>query len=419
MRQLLKGYISRGGISIVISGVSVKLISLMVLALLARYLDKMEYGNLTYAVLVVSLLSPVVAGGFSRAFLRYGALCKTEEDVSELYDSLHRYGLLASVALSIVFFLSASWISQGWPDAVIFLRILCWLFVAEYLLQMLNSYFRIRQMTRRFAIVNFSRAVCLALITLMLIFFISGKGYALAMVLAPLIVFVLQRGYSIGGFLKVGQSVVLKDPGFWSFLRFVSISAPLNSGSLLIGGIVVGAMLENAVLLAQYRVASLIPMTLLLLPKMFFTSEFVHITKNHESRSFVINYLKQYSFLMLSVSTVAILVSQLLGHQIITLIFGEKYSDSAHLFQIMTIGLCGALLLRQPFGVLLNSSGRAGLNMVNTLISTVLSLVLLAYLISLYGVVGAAYGVAISFWLSGLIGLAMYFLIVFPKLNTT
>lgn len=417
MRQLLKGFFSRGGFSVVTSGISVKLISFLVLALLARYLDKKEYGNLTYAVLVVSILTPVVAGSFSRTFLRYGSLCKSEEAASELYDSLHRHGLLASVVLAMVLFLSSGWICQARPDAVLFMRILCWLLVGEYLLQMLNSYFRVRHETRKFAIINFSRAVCLALITLVLIFVISGNGYAMAMVLAPLIVFVMHRGFSIGGFPKTGQSPVVKDPGFWRFLCYVSISAPLSRGAVLIGGIVVGVMLENADLLAQYRVASLFPINLLILPTMFFTSEYVHITQNHESRSFVINYLKQYFFLMVSVSAISILVSQLLGYQIITLIFGEKYADSVYMFKIMIIGLCGALILRQPFGVLLNSSGRVDLNMANMLISTVLSLILLVYLISSYGVIGAAYGSAISLWLSGLIGMVMYFTIVFPKLK--
>ncbi|OOE39373.1 hypothetical protein BZG09_16900 [Salinivibrio kushneri] len=109
--------------------------------------------------------------------------------------------------------------------------------------------------------------------------------------------------------------------------------------------------------------------------------------------------------------------TQLCGEELILLLFGNKYFESVEVFKILSLGVCGSFLLRQPFGILINVSGRPSFNLINGILVLISTVLLLYFLVPKYGVVGAAYSSAIMLWGSGLLSLLTYYLFVFKRLD--
>ena len=419
MDNVIVGYFRRGGLAILSSGFLVKGISLALSIFLARMISKENYGNVVYALLVVNLLRPIASSGFANTFLRYGSICKSEEEKDGLLAQLFKLGLFSSLVMTGLLLLLSWSVCSNKPDSLVYFWILTGSVVTDYLLQMLGAYFRIRSKSRSFAVMNVMRSVALACVAVAFVFLYGAYGYAVALVVAPLVAFLLMGGFRSMVSSRGASVVRTTHPGMGKFWAFASVSAMISNGAFLIDGVIVGNMLSDPELLAQYRVAGLLPINLMIIPSMFFTSEYLHIAKNHESRSFVIKYLKEYMMIATALSLSVLLVSELLGEWLITLIFSEKYVDSAPLFKILIYGLCGAFILRQPFGVLINASGRSDLNLLSAVTTIIITVARLFYLIQSWGLYGAAIGTALAMWFTGLVGMALYFTQVFPKLKKT
>lgn len=417
MDNVIAGYFRRGGLAILSSGFLVKGVSLVLSIFLARMISKEDYGNMVYACLVINLLRPIASSGFARTYLRYGSICKSEEEKDGLLALLFKLGLFSSLAMAALLLLLSRSVCSNKPDALVYFWILTASVVTDYLVQMLGAYFRIRYKSRPFAVMNVVRSGALACVTVAFVFLCGPYGYAFALVVAPLVAFLFMGGFKFVASSRGASVGRAQHRGMGKFLAFASVSAMISNGAFLIDGVIVGNLISNSELLAQYRVASLLPINLMIIPSMFFTSEYVHIAKNHENRSFVIKYLKQYIIMAAVVSLGVLIVSELLGEWLITLIFSEKYVDSVPLFRILIYGLCGAFIFRQPFGVLINASGRADLNLLSAVTTIIITVALLFYLIDSKGLVGAAIGTALAMWLTGFIGMALYFSQVFSKLN--
>jgi O-antigen/teichoic acid export membrane protein len=417
MLSLLKGFRRRGGIAVFMSGTSGKVLSLLVAILIARWLEPEVYGYISYSVLVISGLIPFAGGGFDTALLRYGAIAGSEDE----RQSLSKYALTRGIMISSIMLLCigvlASPICARMPGSLPYFYIIMFMLTGDYLFRCLTTHLRIFKKNEKFALLAFSRAVLLLFIVAFMVPFLHGYGYVLALAFSPFLSVLL--------FIKHWQGIPSADTKIiatprkvlWRFAIYIGVGAVLSRMQFFIDGVVVGNMIEGSEALAQYRVASLIPMTLLIVPAMFFNTEYVHITENHGDRAYILGYLKRYWLLALALSVVMIVVSQLLGDWIVPLIFGQKYAASAPLFKMLIFGICGAFILRQPFGNLLNASGRAELNVANAAASVLVTLYLLMLLISEYGLLGAATATALSLWISGLLSTALYFTLVFPNLK--
>jgi len=407
----------RGGLAVFASGIGGKVISLLVAIVIARWLDPEVYGHISYAVIVVGALLPFSGGGFDTALLRYGAVAMDEDEKRALSKYALTRGMMLSVALLAVVAALAEPICGKKAESLPYLYIIMFLLLGDYIFRGIEVHLRIFKKNRIMAMMSFCRAGALLLLVLCLVPFIDGTGYAYALASAPLLVamFFLVYLRNIRG--ADTSKISTSRPELWRFAILIGLGSILSRFQFFMDGIIVGNLIDDPEALAHYRVASLLPINLLMIPAMFFQSEYVHITENHDKRSFIVGYLKRYGLLAMGLSFGLIAVTQLFGELIITLIFGLKYASSAPLFKVLIFGLSGAYLLRQPFGILLNASGRADLNVVNSVISTVVTLSLLVYLILTYGLMGAAVGTAIAIWVSGFLSLFAYLIFVFPKLK--
>lgn len=417
MAELIKGYFRRGGLSILSSGVFVKLVGLLMSAYLARMVSPESFGHFTYALLVVCFIRPVVTEGFSRSYLRFGALLTSAEQKSRLLAAIYSRGLMATISVWVVLLAVSAWICKSNSGSLPYFWILAFLLIGEYFISLLGSHFRINHWNRKYALIAVYRTLIQAGLAIVGVYFFGAIGYAVATISALLFAFLVMGGPRLLGVPKFrGSPPLCNYEGLKSFLYFVSLSATVSGGAFIIDGIVLGNVLKDPAALAQYRIATLLPVSLMILPKMFFTAEYVYIAENYQNKIFIKHYLKQYMLLFAMISLTVLLFVHLLGEWIVVTIFSEKYVAAVPLLKILSFGICGAYILRQPFGILLNSSGRADLNLFNGVATLLITTFTIVWLVPRLGLNGAAIATSISLWLSGILACYCYYFFVYRKL---
>ena len=113
--------------------------------------------------------------------------------------------------------------------------------------------------------------------------------------------------------------------------------------------------------LTNYRYISIIPFSLLFLPRVFITTDFVTFTEKIADRKYIMKYIKNYVLFFTIISIIILVGSYLFASEILS-IFGKEYMIYSDSFIILIIGIIGIFLLRGVYGNLLASIGRIEVN---------------------------------------------------------
>ena len=104
----------------------------------------------------------------------------------------------------------------------------------------------------------------------------DAKGYIIALVITPLVIFSIYF-FKLNVKLK-NKSIELNKKDFWSYGFFVGIGAVASQLLFSTDILFIGNMIENSEKhIAGYKVASLIPMSLLILPTSYYNRLCAHI----------------------------------------------------------------------------------------------------------------------------------------------
>ena len=164
----------------------------------------------------------------------------------------------------------------------------------------------------------------------------------------------------------------------------------------------IGYLIDDPVAVTNYRYISIIPFSLLFLPRVFITTDFVTFTEKIHQKDYINRYIKNYMLFFGVVSILLLLFSYLFAEQILY-IFGVEYMDYADSFLILIMGIVGIYIFRGLFGNLLSSIGKIELNYYIISIAIVINIISNYYLIPLYGIKGAAITSAILMWFTGIL----------------
>ena len=155
-------------------------------------------------------------------------------------------------------------------------------------------------------------------------------------------------------------------------------------------------------MVTNYKYVSLIPLSLLFLPRAFINTDFVVFTENIYQKKYIVKYIKSYLLLFLLLSIGFCLFFGLFADTILSL-FDVTFIQYKTSFIILVFGVSGILIFRGLFGNLLSSIGKAHVNFYITSMALLFNVVSNYYLISKYGIKGAAITSALLMWATGIV----------------
>lgn len=406
IKDYILGFISRSGNYVFGATILARLFSFIASWVALKLIPNNELGVVLFAYNIIIFLLPIAGFGLHQSLIRYGALLKSEKDKNSLFIYVFYKGILASITIIGLVIFTCFFIDFKFEDTYFYLIILSFIIIPSFIFEILRAQLRIQYNNKSYAYTEFAHSIILLISVFTLSYFCKEIGYAIALLITPLLTSILFFNK-----LKIDFSHKIKLPiinvSFWRYGFFASLSNVVTQLLFVIDILLIGYLMEDTEMITNYRYISLIPFSLLFLPRVFMATDFVSFTEKIHNKKYVVNYIKSYTLFFLGISTIMLFISFIFCDSILA-ILDKEFIEFKDTFLILMIGIVGIYILRGLFGNLLSSIGKAHINYYIASIALVLNIVANYYLIPKYGIKGAAITTAILMWFTGVLSLICF-----------
>lgn len=409
----IRGFLGRSGSYILLATIISRVLSFVGAWIALQVIDNKELGTILFAFGIIQFIIPIGGFGLHQSLIRYGALLKTDEDKEHLFSYVFKKGGIGSLTLVGLIVIVCYFIPFHFERTYYYLIILSSSIITNFIFEIVKIRFRINHQNKVFAKSEVIHSIILVILILSLSYLFQGIGYAISLIIAPLlvsIVFIKRFRFVISK--QVSLSII--DFSFWKYGFFTSLSNTVTQLLFVIDFLLIGYFLKDAELVTDYRYISIIPFSLLFLPRVFITTDFVKFTENIYDEKYIHKYIKSYLLLFSFLSLFILIISLSFSREILG-VFQNDYDKYSLSFIILIIGIIGIYITRGLFGNLLSSIGKATMNYYIVLLALILNIIGNFWAIPKYGIIGAASVTASLMWLTGLLSW-LFFKIYYKKL---
>lgn len=411
--DFIKNFFSRKGKHVFLALFAEKTASMLLVLFATNMLSKEVYGAIAYANSTLTFIIPFVGFGIHQGLVRYGAISKSQQEKKYLFNIALKRGVLFSLLLIALVLLLSPFTTFKLTSSLVYLCILSAQILSLFVLEIVKIYARLIRRNKLFSRIVIINSLVLLSIGTGLTYCFGGIGYVVALVMVPLLIGVsFIVSLELTSYNKNIQSkIVFKD--FMLYGLYTSFSGVLSQLLYAVDILLIGNILQNENSIAEYKIATILPFSLLFLPIVFMTTDFVYLAKKGEDdrqylKGYYLNYLKIFTVISFFVISVFFFFESDLYR-----VFGDSYSDEKHLMLIFAFGAVGGLMFRVPLGNILSAVGLVKANTYVVLLTFLLNITLSYYFLLRFGVVGAALCTSFLMWFSG--GLNLFVFLRFLK----
>jgi O-antigen/teichoic acid export membrane protein len=401
IKEYINGFINRSGSYVLFSTMAARVLSFLGSWIALQLIEAKELGVILFAYGIVQFIIPIGGFGLHQSLIRYGALLKSEDEKQQLFNYVLKKGIVASIAIILVLVGIGYFIPFQFNKTYVYFSILSLSILTVFILEIIKIQFRLQHKNRLYAITEFWYNIILTGLIFGLSYLFQGMGYIIALIVSPVLtaLFFIKK---LNVKLHIKNNLKITNLSFWKYGFFGGLSSVVTQLIILIDIILIGYLIDDPVAVTNYRYISIIPFSLLFLPRVFITTDFVTFTEKIHQKDYINRYIKNYMLFFGVVSILLLLFSYFFAEQILY-IFGVEYMDYADSFLILIMGIVGIYIFRGLFGNLLSSIGKIELNYYIISIAIVINVISNYYLIPLYGIKGAAITSAILMWFTGIL----------------
>lgn len=383
-----------------------RLLSLLASWIALQFIDNTALGVVLFSYNIILFLLPISGLGLPQSLIRFSALNKNKEDRNTIFLYVLKYGFLSSLAMILLIIISSFFIPFQFEKAQSYMIILSFLIIPSFLLEIVRAQLRLNHDNKNFAYSEFLYSIIFVLLITCLTFYFKETGYIISLLLAPilaLLFFIKKLKITIKKIKILPELNIL----FWKYGFFASLSNVVTQLLFVVDILLIGYLINDAEMVTNYRYVSLIPFSLLFLPRVFINTDFVTFTEKIYDKIYIKEYIKSYMLLFLFISVSLIITSYFFGSFILKLL-DENFVIYYDSFFIMMIGISGIFIFRGLFGNLLSSIGKANINYYIAIIALILNVISNYYLIPELGIKGAAITSAILMWFTGILSFVCF-----------
>lgn len=387
-----------GFLDIVGAGILNKIVSFASGVILVRVLSKGDYGAYSYALNIINYFILFNGLGASACIVQLCVERGEADGKAELaYRAASAIGMTWDIALTFAIVAAAVFLPLPVEGANILLFLLApfpiFSLVMDLQLQRLRSQF----MNREYALSTNANTVSLAMLSVGGAVLGSSAGLSIgrsfAITASSLIVKLTYKVRVYAKLPKIKRAMALD---ILKMSVTVCLTNAVSQLVILVGTTLVGSLTGDQEAVASYAAATTIPFALLFLPSMVMTYAAPYFIRHSDDRVWV---LRRWGECTIGVGAVALILATACvagADRIIPFVFGEQYSSSIPSFQILMVAFIIGSTFRTVSGNILAAHRRYGLNFVSSVVSLAIALGTTVALVPLMGIVGAAYGYAVS-----------------------
>lgn len=406
LKTYIQNFLGRSGSYVFTATIFSRLFSFLASWIALQFISNKELGVVLFAYNIVFFLIPICGLGLHQGLIRYGALLKTKEEKNSLFLYVFRKGISASLLLILFIIIASFFVTFEFKNTQTYLIILSFIILPSFIFEIIRAQFRLNHNNKSFAFTEFVHSILLLFSVFLFSYFFKEIGYTIALLITPLLasLFFIKK---LNINFKSKELLDITNFSFWKYGFFASLSNVVTQLLFVIDMLLIGYLLKDSEMVTNYRYISLIPFSLLFLPRVFIATDFVSFTENIYNKKYIINYIKSYMLFFSIISIVFCLFFGVFSSEILNLFDSvfKKYDDS---FLILIYGICGILMLRGLFGNLLSSIGKAHINFYITSIALGINIVSNYFLIPKLGIKGAAITTALLMWFTGILSVILF-----------
>lgn len=385
---------------------------------LVRFLNKQDFGLYSYSQNLLEIFLLINGFGITEGLLQYGSKTRKRIKKEEYVKYSLKIGLLSNIFIFLLLILFLTFGKLKIYEAKKILLMMS-------LLPIFNTFFSIIQIKLRIELKNREMAKISNVNTFLNILgmLIGAYFYGLyGLIIGKYVGIILSIFYSFRyikyTFIRWKKIEALsqekkKDIQKFSFIALINNS--ISQILYIIDIFLIGYLIADKLILASYKIATLIPVALNFIPISVMIYIYPYFAQNSNDIKWVrenyINLLRYSFFINLLISLILVIFSK----SIIRFVFSEKYLDAQLPFVILSVGYFFSATLRIPSGNIINAIGKIKFNFYNTLISGIVNIVLDIYFIKKIGSIGASYATLLVFIISGIIGNIFLFKYLYSK----
>lgn len=400
-KQLLKG-----GFWHIFTGTFLnKAITMISSIVIARLVDKTQYAYLSYSDTIFGYVTLFSGLGLTSALLK---VCAGDTDHNQDRSYLHysiKCGLIFEIIVCSLVVSVCMLLTLPFEKAKGFIIIYSIYPVLYFVYDTVLTYLRAKQFNKFYAGINllYSFITCIFSIGFVLIFDAVGIIYARYLTIIIIGVICIRKLFSfLEGSKKIDLDKKLKKSLWVMSLNIVIANAfsgmmPFNE-NLLIGNII-----ADEVVLANFRVAGLFPQMILLVAQAVNVYFFPIVAGLDNEGKQTKKYVIQVGILNFALVMGCTVIGMVFSPLLIILFYGEKYRDAIQISYYLWImrGLNAGIRM-VPMNMLL-AIRKYKFNLVMSIVTFFLQIGLDWYFISTKGIVGVAYGTTGVYLVTGII----------------
>ena len=401
IKEYIKGFIDRSGNYVFLSTLFSRGLSFLGSWIALQLIDHEELGVILFAFSIIQFIIPIGGFGLHQSLIRYGALLNSNEEKQQLFSYVLKKGIIASILIIFLLNVIGYFIPFQFDKTYEYFSFLTLTILTIFILEIIKIQFRLQHKNKLYAISEFWYNAILVILIFLLSYYFDGFGYVVALIISPLIT-VLFFSKKLNIKLTSTNNLKITNFFFWRYGFLGGISNVVTQLLILVDIILIGHLMDDPIQVTNYRYISIIPFSLLFLPRVFITTDFVTFTEKIADRQYIMKYIKNYVLFFTIISIIILVGSYLFSSEILS-IFGKEYMMYSDSFFILIIGIIGIFMLRGVYGNLLASIGRIEVNYYIISIALIINIISNQYLIPIYGIKGAAITSAILMWFTGIL----------------
>ena len=188
--------------------------------------------------------------------------------------------------------ISSFFISFKFENTQLYVITLSFIILPGFLFEIIRVQFRLQHNNKSYAYTELTHSITLLVSVFLLSYFFQEIGYTIALLLTPLISsFLFIKKLNIDFTSKIRLSIT--NFSFWKYGFFASLSNVLTQFLFAVDILLIGHLLEDTEMVTNYRYISLIPFSLLFLPRVFISTDFVAFTEKIYDKKYI--FINQYS----------------------------------------------------------------------------------------------------------------------------
>ncbi len=396
-------FLKWGGGHIFFANIVSKLLSFSCSVAAIRLLTADSYGVITYALSVVLFLVPFMGGGSHFGILRFGPLQKSKSMKEKLYKMSLQKGSFFNILLFLILLTLAFLPLFDIEKTRTFILILSLQIFILFPFELIKSHFRILMKNRTYAYIDVVFYSFQIFLVFTLTPFYNEWGYIAALTLSPLITFIIYSFLNISNKTidDCNQSII--EEGFWNYSLKASFGSSISRLLYVLDFFIIGLLISDPTQIAGYRSATIIPLSLSFVPHAYVTAHYIIISSKYQNKIYLKSFISDYWKIFIPLTIITIISLWFFASFIMSFFWGREYENFYPVFKILIIGIGGTFLFRLPFGNLLMGIGLSGKNLLVSIFTLVLNLMLNLLLIPKFGIIGAAWATTSSIWFSGLL----------------